>query len=147
MRIGVGIDDRLGLSLSEQRSVVQESARLGYESLWTPANVAARSTLFVCVQWWQASTEVVAGGLAVGISVIPFPAWTVTTLAAQAATVSDITGGKLSLGIGLGGYPAPGFRHRLGLPDVPVLPYTREFVTVLRALLRGETVDYDGEAI
>src|ERR1700687_3168144 len=103
MRAGVGIDPRLGLSRSDQRALVQEAARLGYESLWMPAGITGRSVVHTSVEWWGATTEGVPEGLGIGISVVPFPGWSVPTLAAESATVSEITGGKFVLGIGLGG--------------------------------------------
>src|ERR1700730_13875938 len=120
MKAGVGIDPRLGLSRPDQRALVQEAARLGYQSLWMPAGITGRSVFQTSVEWWQATTDVVAEGLDIGISVVPFPGWTVPTLAAESATVSEITGGKFSLGIGLGGDPAEAFPQNLGLPLVPV---------------------------
>jgi alkanesulfonate monooxygenase SsuD/methylene tetrahydromethanopterin reductase-like flavin-dependent oxidoreductase (luciferase family) len=147
MKAGVGIDPRLGLSRTQQRSLVQESARLGYGSLWTPAGVTARSIFQTCREWWEATTEVVGEGLSVGTSVIPFPGWTVPTLAAESATLNDVTGGKFNLGIGLGAYPSEAFRKQLGLPHVPTLAYTRDYLATLRGLFRGETVDYTGKAV
>jgi alkanesulfonate monooxygenase SsuD/methylene tetrahydromethanopterin reductase-like flavin-dependent oxidoreductase (luciferase family) len=141
MQAGVGIDERLGLSLDQQRQLVQQAARLGYDSLWTPASATGRSAFHTCVQWWQAS------GLRVGISVVPFPAWTPATLAAEAATVGELTDGKHMLGIGLGGYPAKGFRDSMGLPDVPPITLSREYVSVLRALFAGEQVDHVGPGV
>lgn len=141
MKPGVGIDDRLGLSLEQQRQLVQHAARLGYESLWTPASATGRSAFHTCVQWWQAS------GLRVGISVVPFPAWSVATLAAESATVADITEGSHALGIGLGGYPSPGFRDAFGLPYVAPVQLSREYVQVLRGLFAGEQVDLDGAGV
>src|SRR5205807_8403293 len=109
MKLGVGIDPRLGLSRAQQRQLVQQTARLGYDSLWTPAGVTARSIFQTCREWWEATTDVIAEGLSVGTSVIPFPGWTVSTLAAESATLNEITGGKFNLGIVLGAYPSPPF--------------------------------------
>jgi len=147
MRVGVGIDDRLGLTDDQQRELVREAARLGYDSLWTPASVSGRSALHTCSRWWRDTTSVVPDGLHVGVSVVPFPAWSVVSLAAEAATVGAITGGKFSLGIGLGGYPSSRFRDPLGLPDLPLLPYTRDFVRALCGLLSGENVELDGVGV
>jgi alkanesulfonate monooxygenase SsuD/methylene tetrahydromethanopterin reductase-like flavin-dependent oxidoreductase (luciferase family) len=147
MIIGVGIDPRLGLSRAEQRTLVQEAAKLGYGSLWTPAGVTGRSIFQTCREWWQATTDVVGDGLRVGTSVIPFPGWTVPTLAAESATLNDITAGKFNLGIGLGAYPADGFREQFGLPLIPPVAYTRDYLSTLRPLFRGETVDYDGKGV
>jgi alkanesulfonate monooxygenase SsuD/methylene tetrahydromethanopterin reductase-like flavin-dependent oxidoreductase (luciferase family) len=141
MQAGVGIDEHLGLSLDQQRQLVQQAARLGYDSLWTPASATGRSAFHTCVQWWQAS------GLRVGISVVPFPAWTPATLAAEAATVSELTDGKHMLGIGLGGYPAQAFRDSMGLPNVPPVTLSREYVQVLHGLFAGEQVDHVGPGV
>jgi alkanesulfonate monooxygenase SsuD/methylene tetrahydromethanopterin reductase-like flavin-dependent oxidoreductase (luciferase family) len=147
MKAGVGIDPRLGLSRAQQRTLVQQSARLGFESLWTPAGVTGRSIFQTCREWWEATTEVVAEGLSVGTSVIPFPGWSVPTLAAESASLNEVTSGKFNLGIGLGAYPSEGFRKQLGLPLVPPVAYTRDYLVPLRGLFAGETVDYTGKAV
>lgn len=147
MKAGVGIDPRLGLSRDQQRDLVQEAARLGFESLWTPAGVASRSIFQTCREWWQATTQVVAGGLNVGTSVIPFPGWTVAPLAAESATLSEVSGGRFKLGIGLGAYPAEEFRQQLGLPLVSPLALTRDYLATLRPLFAGATVDYAGKFV
>ena len=147
MKAGVGIDPRLGLSREQQRVLVRESASLGYDSLWTPAGVTGRSIFQTCRDWWEATIGVAADGLDVGTSVIPFPAWSVPTLAAESATLSEITAGKFKLGIGLGGYPAEAFRKQLGLPEVPPVAYTRDYVHTLRSLFSGQTVDYTGKGV
>ena len=126
---------------------MKEAAILGYDSLWTPAAATGRSIFQTCREWWEATIAVVAEGLDVGTSVIPFPVWSVPSLAAEAATLSEITAGKFKLGIGLGGYPAPAFRDQWGLPDVPPVAYTRDYVHTLRSLFRGETVDYTGTGV
>ncbi len=146
MRAGVGIDTGLGLSRGQQRTLVQEAARLGFDSLWTPAGVT-RSIFQLCRDWWEATREIVPDGLTVGTSVIPFPGWTVATLAAESASLGEATGGKFNLGIGLGAYPAAGFRQQFDLPLFPTLTYTREYMDALRRLLRGDKVDYDGTTV
>src|SRR3982074_1443783 len=98
MKAGVGIDPRLGLSRDQQRALVQESARLGFDSLWTPAGLTGRSIFQTCREWWEATAEVVPAGLSVGTSVIPFPGWTVPPLAAESATLSEISGRKFNRG-------------------------------------------------
>jgi alkanesulfonate monooxygenase SsuD/methylene tetrahydromethanopterin reductase-like flavin-dependent oxidoreductase (luciferase family) len=147
MKAGVGIDPRLGLSRPDQRLLVQEAARLGYESLWMPAGLSGRSVFQTSVEWWTATTQVVPDGLGVGISVVPFPGWTVPTLAAESATVSEVTGGKFVLGIGLGGYPAESFRREFDVPLVPPVALTRDYLHTLRGLFAGETVDYTGKGV
>ncbi|HEY3058851.1 MAG TPA: LLM class flavin-dependent oxidoreductase [Chloroflexota bacterium] len=147
MKAGVGIDPGLGLSRAQQRILVQESAQLGFDSLWTPAGLTGRSIFHTCREWWEATREVVPGGLTVGTSVIPVPGWSVPPLAAESATLSDITGGKFKLGIGLGSYPTESTRMLLGLPLVSSIDLTRDFLSPLRTLFAGESVDYDGAVV
>jgi alkanesulfonate monooxygenase SsuD/methylene tetrahydromethanopterin reductase-like flavin-dependent oxidoreductase (luciferase family) len=141
VKAGVGIDPRLGLSREQQAELVKEAATLGFDSLWTPAGVTARSIFQVCRSWWEAS------GLSTGTSVIPFPGWSVPTLAAETASLSEVCGGSFSLGIGLGSYPSPGLVQQLGLPTVPPLTYTREYLQGLRVLLAGDTLNLDGRGV
>lgn len=147
MIVGVGIDTRLGLSRAQQKTLVQESARLGYQSLWTPAGLTGRSIFQICRDWWEATTSVVAEGLRVGTSVIPFPGWSVPTLAAESASLNEVTGGKFVLGIGLGSYPSEALRRQLDLQLIPPLAYSRDYVTTLRSLFAGETVSCEGPGV
>ena len=141
MKAGVGIDPRLGLSREQQTELVKEAARLGFDSLWTPAGVTARSIFQVCRNWWEAS------GLSTGTSVIPFPGWSLPTLAAEAASLGEVCGGTFSLGIGLGAYPSPAMINQLNLPTAPPVALTREYLGGLRSLLNGETLDTEGSVI
>jgi alkanesulfonate monooxygenase SsuD/methylene tetrahydromethanopterin reductase-like flavin-dependent oxidoreductase (luciferase family) len=71
--------------------------------------------------------------------------WSPLALAAQAATVGQLSDGRFILGIGTGGY-GPGFWASVGMPNRPVA-VMRDYLTVVRALLAGETVTYDGPAL
>lgn len=138
MEIGVGLDARLGLTFDQHRQMAGEAARLGYTSLWSPAAAAGLDSFHVCAQWHGASA------LATGISVVPSPAWTLSTLASEAATLGVLTGGKFTLGIGPGGIYDERARAQLGLPAVGAIGIMREHLRVLRGLLAGERVDSDG---
>jgi alkanesulfonate monooxygenase SsuD/methylene tetrahydromethanopterin reductase-like flavin-dependent oxidoreductase (luciferase family) len=146
MDVGVGLDATLGLSFDQHRALAREAARLGYTSLWTPAGLA-QDAFQICAQWWMASREIVPGGLFTGISVVPVPLWTPVQLAASAGTVGELTGGRFILGIGSGGVHEPGYRRRLGLPDIAPLPLMRDYLLTVRRLLAGEAVDYVGAAV
>ena len=64
MMIGVGLDARLGLPFEQLRAVAREAARLGFESLWTPAG-GVPDSFHVCSAWAQDTS------LRTGISVVP----------------------------------------------------------------------------
>jgi alkanesulfonate monooxygenase SsuD/methylene tetrahydromethanopterin reductase-like flavin-dependent oxidoreductase (luciferase family) len=132
MMIGVGLDARLGLPFDQLRAAAREAARLGFESVWTPAG-GVPDAFHVCSAWSQDT------GLRTGISVVPAARmWTPLALAAQAATLAQLSKGRFVLGLGTGGY-GPGFWASVGLPDRPIA-VMREYVTEVRGLLAGQQV-------
>jgi alkanesulfonate monooxygenase SsuD/methylene tetrahydromethanopterin reductase-like flavin-dependent oxidoreductase (luciferase family) len=132
MRIGVGLDGRLGLGFGQLRAAAREAAGLGFESVWTPAG-GVPDSFHVCAAWSQDTS------LRTGISVVPAARmWTPLGLAAQAATLAQLSSGRFVLGLGTGGY-GPGFWASVGLPDRPIA-VMREYVTEVRGLLAGQQV-------
>ena len=130
--IGVGLDARLGLPFDQLRAAAREAARLGFESLWTPAG-GVPDAFHVCAAWSQDTS------LRTGISVVPAARmWTPLGLAAQAATLAQLSSGRFVLGLGTGGY-GPRFWASVGLPDRPIA-VMREYVTEVRGLLAGQPV-------
>ena len=136
MMIGVGLDARLRLPFQELREAAKEAGRLGFESLWTPAG-GVPDSFHTCAAWSQDT------GLRTGISVVPaVKMWTPLALAAQAATLAQLSGGRFVLGLGTGGY-GPNFWSSVGLPDRPIA-VMRQYVTETRALLACQKVTSDG---
>ena len=127
--IGVGLDARLGLPFAQLREAAREAGQLGFESLWTPAG-GVPDSFHVCAAWSQDTS------LRTGISVVPaVRMWTPLGLAAQAATLAQLSSGRFVLGLGTGGY-GPGFWASVGLPNRPIA-VMRAYVTQVRALLAG----------
>ncbi len=130
--IGVGLDARLGLPFDQLCAAAREAGQLGFESLWTPAG-GVPDSFHVCAAWSRDTS------LRTGIAVVPAARmWTPLGLAAQAATLAQLSSGRFVLGLGAGGY-GPGFWASVGLPNRPIA-VMREYVTQVRALLAGETV-------
>jgi alkanesulfonate monooxygenase SsuD/methylene tetrahydromethanopterin reductase-like flavin-dependent oxidoreductase (luciferase family) len=139
MRVGAGLDAGLRLTFEELRQAGREAARLGFESLWTPAG-GVPDAFHICAAWAEDTP------LWTGISVVPAARmWTPLALASQAATVGLRSQGRFVLGLGTGGY-GPQFWSSVGLPDRPVA-IMRDYLTTVRALLAGETVTYDGVGV
>ena len=133
MKIGVGLDARLGLPFGQLREAAREAARLGFESLWTPAG-GVPDSFHLCAAWSQDTS------LRTGISVVPAARmWTPLALAAQAATLAQLSSGQFVLGLGTGGY-GPDFWASVGLPDRPIA-VMREYVTEVRDLLAGQQAE------
>ncbi len=146
MEIGIGLDQGLGLSFPDQREVVRQAAQWGYTSAWTPAGLS-RDAFQLCAYWSTQTTDIVPGGMATGVSVIPVATWSAPVLAAMAGTVGDLTNGRFVLGVGAGNafYEEP--QARLGLPTYPPLQLMREYLVTLRQLLAGERVEYEGKIV
>lgn len=144
MEIGVGLDPTLGLNWDQQREVSREAAKLGYTSIWTPEG-NGQDSFHLCVQRWQATTDVVPEGLTMGIAVSPVMYRTPLSFAMEGGTVSDITGGKFIMGIGSGGAYRPQARAALGVGRMSALALMRDYLSVIRPLVHGERVDYEGE--
>ena len=136
MIIGVGLDARPGLPLRLLREVAREAARLGFESVWTPAG-GVPDSFHVCAAWSEDTS------LRTGISVVPTARmWTPLALAVQAATLAQLSSGRFVLGLGTGGY-GPQFWESVGLPNRPIA-VMRDYTMSVRRLLAGETVTLDG---
>lgn len=137
MRIGLQLDTR---HASDAETLLRDFERAeaeGFDTVWI-GQVFAHDVLTLFAM---------AGGrtrrIELGTSVIPLPTRHVTTLAQQALTTQLATAGRLCLGLGAG--HAMILDKKLGLPSDRPLARTREALDVLRPLLRGEYVKYEGE--
>ena len=139
-QIGLGLDFSLGLSFDDQQTLAREAAELGYTSLWTPEG-AGLDSFQLCALRNQAS------GLATGIGVCPIAYRSPVAFAMSAGTVSAMSGGKFSLGIGSGGIYRADARQQLGLPRRSTLGVMREYVSAVKGLLAGDSVSIQGDAV
>jgi len=96
MEIGLGIDQRLGLSVAQLRDLAKEAEELGYLSLWTNSSLDY-DPIDLCVAWHATS------GLRTGISVVPIVRAPAAVVGLSARTAHELTGGTFTLGIGAGG--------------------------------------------
>ncbi|OLF10696.1 LLM class F420-dependent oxidoreductase [Actinophytocola xinjiangensis] len=139
MRIGVVIPAGAGNAVDSAVAFGHEAAKAGIGSAWFP-------------QRFDVDSVAVAGlvgravpGLAVGSSVVPVYGRHPIPLAGLAQTTQAATGGRYTLGLGLGASafvePVFGERH-----DRPVRRL-REFLIALRSLVDTGTVDFAGETL
>jgi 5,10-methylenetetrahydromethanopterin reductase len=146
VEIGLALDRTLGLSFDDHRVLAREAAELGFTSLWTNAG-HEQDPFQVCATWWEASAQVVPGGITTGISVVPVPLWTPFALAAGAATLALRSQGRFVLGVGSGDIHSAEYRRTYGLPAHRPLGLMRDWLTVLRKLLSGAPVSYQGPTL
>ncbi len=124
-----------GARLADSLGIAGRADALGYESIWVTHGLG-RDALLTLSAYSRAAPRV---GL--GTGVIPIYPRHPVLLAQEALTLSDITGGRLRLGIGVSHRPM--MEGALGLDMGRPLDVMREYVSVLSAALGGK-VDHRG---
>ena len=110
----------------------------GYSAVWV-ADERFYREVYSCLGQLAAHTSKVLLGPCVTDPFARHPALTAMAI----ATLDEISGGRAVLGIGAG---ISGFAE-LGIERRKPVRAIREAIELIRALLRGETVDYRGEVI
>src|ERR671921_252590 len=138
VRLGLNIGYwGLGMSAADQLELVREAEDAGYDSVW--AAEAYGSDAATVLAWLAAQTETIK----LGSAIFQMPARTPAMTAMTAATLDQISGGRMLLGIGSSGPQVAEGWH--GQPFARQLRRTREYVDILRMALGREKVVYDGE--
>jgi F420-dependent oxidoreductase-like protein len=140
MKLGVHVGYwGLGLTAADQVAIVQEAERLGYDSVW--AAEAYGSDAATVLGWLAGQTSTIK----IGSSIFQMPGRSATMTAMTAATLDQLSGGRMLLGIGSSGPQVSEGWH--GVRFAKQLQRTREYVEVVRLALSRERVAYDGETI
>jgi F420-dependent oxidoreductase-like protein len=126
-----------GTNPTELIELARKAERLGYDSAWA---AEAWGTDAASVLSWLAATTTT---LKVGSAIFQIPARTPAATAMTAATLDLMSGGRFLLGLGLSGPQVVEGWH--GQPWGKPLTKTREYVEMVRAVLRRETLEHDGE--
>jgi F420-dependent oxidoreductase-like protein len=125
-----------GTNPTELVALAQEAERLGYDSAWA---AEAWGTDAATVLAWLAATT---STLKVGSAIFQMPARTPANTAMTAATLDLMSGGRFLLGLGLSGPQVVEGWH--GEPWGKPLAKTREYVEIVRSVLRRETLEFEG---
>jgi probable F420-dependent oxidoreductase len=120
-----------GRSFEQALARVQRAEELGYESAYV-THIAGRESLTVVTAYAMRTRRI-----RVGTGVVPIYTRTPATMAQTAATIDDLSGGRLNLGLGVSHRPIVEGWHGQTI-DRPVAEM-REYVAIVRAILRGET--------
>lgn len=129
--------DTSRVSVKEAIAYAVEAERLGYRA-FLPTETSSKEAFSLLALVAQATTAI-----ELGTAIISVYTRTPTLIAMAAAMLDGLSGGRLVLGLGTGG---PGFVTRgHGIPIARPLARVREYVTIVRDLLRGERVSYGGE--
>lgn len=129
----------LGLTAQQQLELVLEAERLGYDSVWTAE--AYGSDAATILAWLAQATSTIK----LGSAIFQMPGRSAAMTAMTAATIDQLSDGRMLLGIGSSGPQVAEGWH--GQRFAQQLQRTREYVDVVRLALRRERVVYDGETL
>jgi F420-dependent oxidoreductase-like protein len=140
MKLGVHIGYwGLGLTREDQLEIVQEAERLGYDSVW--AAEAYGSDAATILAWLAGQTSTIK----LGSAIFQMPARSAAMTAMTAATIDQLSGGRMLLGIGSSGPQVAEGWH--GQRFAKQIQRTREYVEVVRMALARERVEYHGDTL
>jgi F420-dependent oxidoreductase-like protein len=140
MKLGVHVGYwGLGLTAEEQLRIVQEAERLGYDSVWTAE--AYGSDAATVLAWLASGTE----RIRLGSAIFQMPGRSAAMTAMTAATIDQISNGRMLLGIGSSGPQVSEGWH--GVRFAKQLARTRDYVAVVRQVLARERLEYHGETL
>lgn len=118
--------------------LVEEAERLGYRRAWLYDSPAITSDVWMALALAAQRTSTIGLGPGVLVPSLRHP----MTNAAAIAGLAAIAPGRVAVAVG------SGFTGRYTLGKRPLRwAFVEEYVTALRALLRGETVEWDGASI
>src|SRR6201997_4500763 len=129
----------MGIGPGEQLAVVQEAERLGYDSVW--AAEAYGSDAATVLGWLAAQTKSVK----LGSAIFQMPGRSPGLTAMTAATLDELSGGRMILGLGSSRPQVAEGWH--GQRFAKQLQRTREYVAVIRMALARERVEFKGETL
>jgi F420-dependent oxidoreductase-like protein len=129
----------LGLSAEEQLQLVREAESLGYDSVW--AAEAYGSDAATILGWLAQATD----RIRLGSAIFQMPGRTPAMTAMTAATLDNLSDGRMILGLGSSGPQVAEGWH--GQRFNPQLKKTREYIAVVRMALARERVAFKGDTL
>lgn len=137
MRLGLMMG-YAGTSVEPRLELVEEADRLGYDSVWVAE--AYGSDAVSMLAWYGAKTT----RIRLGTGIMQMPARTPAMTAMTAVTLSELSGGRFVLGLGMSGPQVVEGWH--GRPYGKPLTVTREYVEVVRRIVsRDARLRFEGE--
>src|SRR3954449_9434080 len=137
MRLGLHVGYwGLGLTSDQQLALVREAESLGFDSVW--AAEAYGSDTATVLAWLASQTEKIR----IGSAIFQIPGRSPAMTAMTAATLDNLSDGRMILGIGTSGPQVAEGWH--GQRFAKPLERTREYVEILRKALARERVEFKG---
>jgi alkanesulfonate monooxygenase SsuD/methylene tetrahydromethanopterin reductase-like flavin-dependent oxidoreductase (luciferase family) len=147
--IPVGVDlTSIGVTAAWWLESARRLEAAGFASVWSWDHFVSRGRLTDRVlECWTllAAAAAVTERIRVGSFVTNVMNRHPAVLARMVATVDDLSGGRVELGIGIGGHPAEHLAYGIAWPDAPErAARLEEAVAVLRLLLAGGPASFEG---
>ncbi|HKW71053.1 MAG TPA: LLM class F420-dependent oxidoreductase, partial [Candidatus Dormibacteraeota bacterium] len=140
MKLGVQLGYwGFGLGAADQLELARAAEQLGYDSVWTAE--AYGSDAATILAWIAAGTEKIR----LGAGIFQIPARIAAMTAMTAATIDNISSGRMILGLGTSGPQVSEGFH--GVRFGRQLQRTRDYMAVVRMALAHDKVEYQGETL
>jgi F420-dependent oxidoreductase-like protein len=140
MKLGVQLGYwGLLMDRDQQLAATLLAEQLGYDSVWTAE--AYGSDAATILAWLAAQTT----RIRLGAAVLQIPARSAAMTAMTAATIDQLSDGRMILGLGTSGPQVSEGWH--GVRFAHQLQRTRDYVAVVRMALARERVSYHGETL
>jgi len=140
MKLALGFNPVL--SIQDAKRIAARAEGLGYGSLWLHESLFQRDVVTYLSAMASATSR-----MRLGSGVINTFTRHPVTAATTFATLSELSQGRVTLGLGLGSFPTiPLIGHQI-FPVEKTKPLKRlkEYVQVLKMVWNGSKVDFDGE--
>lgn len=121
----------------------REAAALGYDSIWLGESHSSRSSYpspLLALSWFASSVKQVK----IGTSVLLLPMYHPVRLAEETALLDVMSGGRLILGVGLGGTRFREDFASYGIECKGRISRFKEQLAIMRKLWTGEAVSHSG---
>jgi F420-dependent oxidoreductase-like protein len=128
--LGLGAFIGVGRSLNSALERVERAEELGYESAFV-THIGGRDSITLLAAYAARTSR-----MRLGTGVIPIYARTPANMAQSFATLDDISGGRAIAGLGVSHKPV--VEHWFDQTIDKPLAEMREYVAIMRAILRGE---------
>jgi F420-dependent oxidoreductase-like protein len=139
LQLGYWSAPPMGLTAPQQLALVREAEALGFDSVWTAE--AYGSDAATILGWLAQATE----RIRLGSSVFQMPGRSAAMTAMTAATLDQLSGGRMVLGLGSSGPQVAEGWH--GQRFARQLDRTRDYVAVVRKALARERLEHHGPTL
>ena len=127
--------DRVAPDLGRLRELAQAAEELGYDSIWAGDHISYRNPILdivVALTTFAAATE----RITIGAGIVLLPLRHPSVVAKEFASLDHVSGGRVILGVGVGGESAKDF-EAVGIDPRERGARTDEAMRALRELFRG----------